>query len=844
METVWQTGTIAECANICLQSFNECLTHFDRLTLKERSAIEDQHGRFSIWISNIGVFAAPKISLDYRLRDAGDIQRLLRRLLRTLSDHVQEYLSQLVSSRPAQVSPPQLSSLVTREFDAIVQKIGNEISLMHQLSNIIRKASKEAQNVRAAAAFTLRNEDGKDIGPSFMNLFALGIIQRKFPLCSETIQERLAAAMLLRRKRILYRRSRYWKPLSQLPQTLDQAVTSKTCGNGERRLLQPTPEAQHRRQTTDNQTLSATTLNLAHLKRVNVPSTVSRVRTIHWSPSEQVEFPPAPSGLIRRRLKALKAQSDVEHQGWLSELSNYTRNKPPHVSSTSNNVHDDGLLDILSNSNSNLESKMESEGATGEIDAIEVICPYCCCALSSSTVTSRAKWINHVKYDLDPYVCLSEHCDSPHELYNHSEDWLNHMQQHNLRWRCAAKSHGVLVFHTKGEYEEHMRANHKSTHSQLAILADRSSRSSGPIFQSCPLCGENSSTAFEEHIASHLRYLALKSLPILDSEGDDDDLENTASNCGTNDDRTRSTVMTDLGHPSHTVEALPRDDRPGLGIFEQPESAPLESTGDMITTPGSPDPLFDELGTISPVNASQTHMLSDWIVQNGMSTAGSNFTPESLGQWTALEPAELRFLSDPPPALWHDYSPGHLGGIAGTTTSAQARMSDTAVVEHQSPGRRRYRNTPERTTFECQWTGCSTNCTFEYEADLWRHIRFLHLSHRSYNCPEEGCSQSFQRRDNLLAHLREHKMSFRQENNLETTGNPCQWSGCRTEATFRRQVDLWRHIRHLHLSPRSIICPHQSCGRVFNRDANLREHLSHIHQEPSQTAERANSPTM
>lgn len=62
-----------------------------------------------------------------------------------------------------------------------------------------------------------------------------------------------------------------------------------------------------------------------------------------------------------------------------------------------------------------------------------------------------------------------------------------------------------------------MSTKHKGTKSQVTLLAERSSRPSGLISESCPLCGESEPNArLEDHIAGHLRYRALKSLPFVD----------------------------------------------------------------------------------------------------------------------------------------------------------------------------------------------------------------------------------------------------------------------------------------------------------------------------------------
>jgi hypothetical protein len=96
-------------------------------------------------------------------------------------------------------------------LESALSDISAEITLLHQLSNTIRKASKETHNLKAATAFVLRDEEGNDCESAFRGLFALEIIHKKFPMCDEMIKERVATAMLLRRKRILYRRSRYGK---------------------------------------------------------------------------------------------------------------------------------------------------------------------------------------------------------------------------------------------------------------------------------------------------------------------------------------------------------------------------------------------------------------------------------------------------------------------------------------------------------------------------------------------------------------------------------------------------------------------------------------------------------
>jgi hypothetical protein len=81
--------SIAETARACLDGFQHCLEQSKQNNPRSHSSLEDQLGRFSIWASSIGAFAARRDSLDYRLRMASDVQRLVGGLLQTLNDHLQ-----------------------------------------------------------------------------------------------------------------------------------------------------------------------------------------------------------------------------------------------------------------------------------------------------------------------------------------------------------------------------------------------------------------------------------------------------------------------------------------------------------------------------------------------------------------------------------------------------------------------------------------------------------------------------------------------------------------------------------------------------------------------------------
>lgn len=88
METASSQPTISEKARICLLSFKECLGKMAALDPQRQSLIENEFARFSVWTSNIGVFANGRASMDHRLREAPDVQRLVLGLLDVLHGRI------------------------------------------------------------------------------------------------------------------------------------------------------------------------------------------------------------------------------------------------------------------------------------------------------------------------------------------------------------------------------------------------------------------------------------------------------------------------------------------------------------------------------------------------------------------------------------------------------------------------------------------------------------------------------------------------------------------------------------------------------------------------------------
>jgi hypothetical protein len=74
--------SIAEHARECDRHFKLCVESIT--ALEPSTELEDQFGRFKLWTTNMGVFSAANISLDYRLRYSPTFVDIIHQLLSVL----------------------------------------------------------------------------------------------------------------------------------------------------------------------------------------------------------------------------------------------------------------------------------------------------------------------------------------------------------------------------------------------------------------------------------------------------------------------------------------------------------------------------------------------------------------------------------------------------------------------------------------------------------------------------------------------------------------------------------------------------------------------------------------
>lgn len=83
-----------------------------------------------------------------------------------------------------------------------------------------------------------------------------------------------------------------------------------------------------------------------------------------------------------------------------------------------------------------------------------------------------------------------------------------------MRWYCVARDHSPLSFDLRDAFIQHMNYAHpgKFRKEQLPYIANSSAHALDSTIPACPFCSEISGN-MEEHVAQHLQYFALQSLP-------------------------------------------------------------------------------------------------------------------------------------------------------------------------------------------------------------------------------------------------------------------------------------------------------------------------------------------
>lgn len=330
--------TIRDNAKTCAELFFQVIRQSED-PVAQRS-LSNEFGRFKLWTANIGVFAELHSSLDFRLREFDDIRDPFLRQLATIEIRLRQcmicflhqypsFLLRMLTVLPSysvdedvhrvrpqdttkdeethSLSSRSSSSSMFQDWskDQLLQSIHESIDWLHRLSNLVRKASFGNQRQRADR-FRLQDSDGNDLTERLTQYFT-ALISREFNSVPDSMVQRLAASMVMRRRRIMYRRSqqRKWNLQQQTeytPKRLD--LTSQSLPAT---VSDPSPPPPKQESPPKNESLmplatpsrvTATTLDADIHRRRAAQSGISKGSTSPLSKEGKLLVPPPPKEAI------------------------------------------------------------------------------------------------------------------------------------------------------------------------------------------------------------------------------------------------------------------------------------------------------------------------------------------------------------------------------------------------------------------------------------------------------------------------------------------------------------------------------------------------------------------
>lgn len=128
----------------------------------------------------------------------------------------------------------------------------------------------------------------------------------------------------------------------------------------------------------------------------------------------------------------------------------------------------------------------------------------------------------HAFSDLCLYACTHDNCSCKY-VFESEDDWFRHeIDNHRRQWECHLCTR---IFWDSSDFRGHLRASHKGsfTPKRLQILSEACEKGRTSFEETaCPLCvrwesahfkAEELPERFKSHVGSHLRWIALQSLP-------------------------------------------------------------------------------------------------------------------------------------------------------------------------------------------------------------------------------------------------------------------------------------------------------------------------------------------
>ncbi|KAH8883154.1 hypothetical protein GQ53DRAFT_732672 [Thozetella sp. PMI_491] len=492
--------TIAEHATRCYTLFHKNMALSN--IVPDPTIMDDQLARFKLWASNMDVYGALNVSLDYRLRFSPTIVDIIHQLLDVICDvleslkPIEDPIRVRFSSRKRQRIFEHDDSEFDRRADRdtsdsdsdvdqaaentskIVDTIGGTVTRLFRLSNAVRKSAK-ANRARKIEKFIDDEDANKAIDE--LRLYTECYIRFRFPMAPDALRSAMVEANALRLRRLYYQRS-HRRRIGLSAQSVE-----------------PRPKPVQLPQM--NHTAAAVRFAPNALKQTGIASS-----KVSASPRPPVAPVTTATTARQTNVGAFYAKSTTEVPQAKSVLVNNKLSFP-------------------------------AIPPTPE-------CPYCGVIIEFREKRKLMLWHNHVIADLEPFICVFDQCLEAGQhgagppTFETSKAWISHMQNaHGHSWECRSPAHEYMVFDQEMLYQQHCITEHDMPEEIAATLSSTARRPGTEKVKGCPF-GDDfrgpdkiepssgslvfSSEALQLHVAAHIKEIALLTLQKLPSDGDED----------------------------------------------------------------------------------------------------------------------------------------------------------------------------------------------------------------------------------------------------------------------------------------------------------------------------------
>lgn len=436
--------------------------------------INEDLDRLNLWIGDTGAHHRPgsTLSLESRLCDTEWLLSYIYEVLENLEEASEELLQFVTRKRVSESA--SITDIRDDELDGPVDDFCDDEEYQKEINSCMACLFRISRQVHHIGPQNIFAEALSRIHLIFDNERAIDYVSEKFPKLAfkrhTWLRERLGRAITQRRRHLKSIREEHWRSLDSTGSDCDSLDAFQKL------------EEQIRKSLDDE--ISTT----SDVNRTNSPSSLATASECSANSAET-----ATTGLETDSTRFIPANDMNLDELYLSKVPQ--------------------LPDIRSRSDEYFT------------------CLYC---MDSIKVEEEDEWKDHVFCDLRPYICTFPDCDTAHRRYGDIDEWWKHeVQNHRAMYSCplckdrSDEDRNTYLAHLHDEHAKELK------YSDEQIFLAAGLRPLAKLTRwDCPCCfylieqmdsdrdvRAASNVAvhphyFKNHLASHLKYLALSSLPV------------------------------------------------------------------------------------------------------------------------------------------------------------------------------------------------------------------------------------------------------------------------------------------------------------------------------------------